>query len=393
MSARSSTVPDNVTELEIESDASTPAQEHRASSPEPASATEVKPEAKADKVRKSKAGRLVLMVSVPLLILAGGIFVWLTGGRFAETDNAYAHQTKVAISADVSGRIFSVSIKENQRVHAGDVLFTIDPEPFQIAVDEAKAALSKARLDVEQLKVSFHSAQATLKSAKDTLEVQQELFDRREILTKKGVAASSTLDELKLSLLSAKNAVTTGEKQVDNARAALGGNPSISTDDHPLVRTELAQLELAERNLKKSVVKAPIDGVVSKIDDMNVGQYVSAGSSMASLFGADHTWVEANFKETQLEGIQIGMPVEVTFDAYPNTRFEGKVNSISAGTGAEFALIPAQNATGNWVKVVQRVPVRVELETKEQDPTLRAGMSAVVSVDKGKSTLDKLRGL
>ena len=390
MSARTTTVADNVTELEIESDASTPESEDRipASAPLPQSE-----ENTADKGKKKMSGRFLLMVSVPLLIVLGGLWVWLTGGRFEETDNAYAHQTKVAISADISGRISFVGVKDNQHVSAGDVVFTLDPEPFQIAVDEQKAALAEARLDVEQLKVSFHTAKASLASARDTLAVQQELYDRRAILANKGIASSSTLDELKLSLLAAKNAVTTAEKQVDSARAALGGDPSIPTDEHPTVRTEIATLELAERNLRKTTIKAPSAGVIAQVDDMNVGQFVTAGSAMATLFEADDTWVEANFKETQLEGIKVGMPVDVTFDAYPSTHFDGKVSSISAGTGAEFALIPAQNATGNWVKVVQRVPVRIELEQAPETANLRSGMSAVVSVDKGQSTLDKLKGI
>nr|WP_321526891.1 HlyD family secretion protein [uncultured Cohaesibacter sp.] len=386
MNARTPVVAENATK--VEGDASNPADKHRVK--ESAPAVEGLKEERPKLARKKRTGRLLVMVSVPLLILLGGLWVWLTGGRFEETDNAYAQQTKIAISADVSGRIQTVSVSENQKVKAGDTLFTLDPEPFQIAVDEAEADLSKARLDVEQLKVSFHTAQASLASAQDSLQVQQELYDRRAILAEKGVTSNSTLDELKLSLLSAKNAVTTAQQQVENARAALGGNPSMPTDEHPLVRTEMAKLELAERNLVKTTIKAPSAGVISKIDNMNVGQFVTAGSSMASLFEADNTWVDANFKETQLEGIEIGMPVEVTFDAYPSAHFNGKVSSISAGTGAEFALIPAQNATGNWVKVVQRVPVRIELDKTQQSGRLRSGLSAVVSVDTGQTSFDKL---
>ena len=264
---------------------------------------------------------------------------------------------------------------------------------FRSQWTKPKPLLAKHVLDVEQLKVSFHTAKAALDSARDTLAVQQELYDRSAILAEKGIASSSKLDELKLSLLAAKNAVTKAQQQVESARAALGGDPSIPTDEHPMVRTELAKLELAERNLSKTTVKAPSAGVIAQVDDMNVGQFVTTGSAMASLFETDDTWVEANFKETQLEGIKVGMPVDVTFDAYPDTHFDGKVSSISAGTGAEFALIPAQNATGNWVKVVQRVPVRIELEKAPQTANLRSGMSAVVSVDTGKSTLDKLSGI
>ncbi|WP_319533712.1 HlyD family secretion protein [uncultured Cohaesibacter sp.] len=340
--------------------------------------------------RPRRIGRFALMIIVPLMLVAGGGWVWLTGGRFEETDNAYAQQTKIAISADVSGRIQSVDVAENQKVSEGDVLFTLDPEPFQIAVDQAKASLGKIRLDVEQLKVNYHTAVALLAAARDTLKVQQELYDRRAILAEKGVTSNNSLEELKLSLLEAKSAVTSAEKTVDNRLAALGGDPTLATDDHPLVRSAIAELKLAERNLTKTTVKAPGTGVINQIDDMNVGQYVTAGTSMASLFEVDKTWVDANFKETQLEHINIGMPVEVTFDAYPNDHFKGRVTSISSGTGAEFALIPAQNATGNWVKVVQRVPVRIEADEDAFSDRLRSGMSAVVSVDTGKTTLDRL---
>ena len=335
--------------------------------------------------------RMALMAIVPLALVIGGGWVWLTGGRYEETDNAYAQQTQVSISSDVSGRILSVGVKENQSVAAGDTLFTLDPEPFQIAVDQAQSALSKVRLDVEQLKVGYQTATATLKSARDTLRIQQELYDRRAILADKGVTSSNSLDELKLSLVQAQSAVTMAEKQVDNARAALGGNPDIKTDAHPLVRQALADLHLAERNLEKTTVKAPTDGVINQIGTVNVGQYVKAGSEMATLFEVNDTWVDANYKETQLTHMRVGMPAKVEFDAYPDVTFAAHVASISSGTGAEFALIPAQNATGNWVKVVQRVPVRIEfddLTTKDGQP-LRSGLSANVSIDTGATTLDR----
>ena len=335
--------------------------------------------------------RMALMAIVPLALVIGGGWVWLTGGRYEETDNAYAQQTQVSISSDVSGRILTVGVKENQSVAAGDTLFTLDPEPFQIAVDQAQSALSKVRLDVEQLKVGYQTATATLKSARDTLRIQQELYDRRAILADKGVTSSNSLDELKLSLVQAQSAVTMAEKKVDNARAALGGNPDIKTDAHPLVRQALADLHLAERNLEKTTVKAPADGVINQIGTVNVGQYVKAGSEMATLFEVNDTWVDANYKETQLTHMRVGMPAKVEFDAYPDATFAAHVASISSGTGAEFALIPAQNATGNWVKVVQRVPVRIEfddLTTKDGQP-LRSGLSANVSIDTGATTLDR----
>ncbi|SNY90722.1 membrane fusion protein, multidrug efflux system [Cohaesibacter sp. ES.047] len=346
--------------------------------------------AEASSSSSKRTGRLALMLIVPLALVVGGGWFWLTGGRFEETDNAYAQQAQVAISSDVSGRILSVDVEESQRVSAGDVLFKLDSEPFQIAVDQAEASLGKIRLDVEQLKVNYQTATAMRDASRETLKVQQELYDRRAILAKKGVTSNNSLDELKLSLLQAKSAVTSAEKTVDKARAALAGNPKIATDDHPLVRQANAALKLAKRNLAKATVKAPHDGIVNHIDELNTGQYIDAGTAVASLFEVNKTWVDANFKETQLENIRIGMPVDVTFDAYPGTHFKGRVASISSGTGAEFSLIPAQNATGNWVKVVQRVPVRIEPENDSFSDRLRSGMSAVVSIDTGKTTLNRL---
>ncbi|WP_319498535.1 biotin/lipoyl-binding protein [uncultured Cohaesibacter sp.] len=234
--------------------------------------------------RKTSRLRLLLMLILPLALGMGGCWVWLTGGRFEETDNAYAQQTTVSVSADVSGRILSVSVSENQPVKAGAILFTLDPEPFQIAIDRAEATLNKVRLDVEQLKVSYQTAVTSLETARSALEIQQDHYDRRAILVEKGVNSSSSLDELKLSLVDANSAVMNAEKRVESALAALGGHATIATDGHPLVRSALADLKRAKRDLAKSVIKAPGDGIVNQIDNMNIGQYVTAGSEMAMLF-------------------------------------------------------------------------------------------------------------
>ncbi len=367
-------------------------------SPAPSPIPAQSPEGRSDKRghrrfgsgRRGKILRNSLMLIVPLALVTAGLYAWLIGGRYETTDNAYAKQTKVSISTDVSGRIQTVRVTENQHVSAGDVLFTLDPEPFQIAIQRAQAALGRARLDVEQLKVDHETAVSALDIARSTLKIQSELYDRRAILATKGVTSSTSRDELKLSLVQAQSAVTSAEKRVENTLAALGGTPDIATDDHPRVRAALADLRLAERDLAKTAVKAPANGIINQVDDMNVGEYVAAGSGLATLFEVGKTWVDANLKETQLEFVRVGMPVEVTFDAYPDDVFQGRVASISSGTGAEFALIPAQNATGNWVKVVQRVPVRIELLDNDRSEQLRSGMSAIVSVDTGKTKLDRL---
>ncbi len=342
--------------------------------------------------RKRRPGRLLLMVAVPLLLVAAGGYFYLTGGRYEETDNAYLQQVKVSISPDIAGRITAVNVAENQMVQAGDVLFAIDAEPYRIALDQANAALGSARVTVEQLKVGYITAQTALTAARNTLAIQQAAFDRQNNLVTQGIASTATLDQPKLSLQQAQNAVATADQQVAAAAAALGGDPQVATDEHPAVKTALAQVALAERNLGKTEVAAPAAGVLSQVASLNVGQFVATGTTIASLVETSSTWVEANFKETQLGAIRIGMPAEVTIDAMPGVEIEGRVSSIGAATGSEFSLIPAQNATGNWVKVVQRIPVRIDFGVDGVDVALRSGMSALVSVDTGKSTLDKLQG-
>lgn len=342
--------------------------------------------------KKRRPGRLLLMVSVPVLLVAAGGYFYLNGGRFEETDNAYVQQAKVAISADVAGRITEVDVSENMQVHAGDPIFAIDAEPYEIALEQANAALGTARVNVEQLKVAYATAEKALTAAEDVLAIQQSSFDRQDSLVQQGIASTATLDTPKLSLQQAQNAVSTAQQQVNNAAAALGGSADIATDSHPAVKTALAQVSLAERNLAKTKVVAVTDGVVSQIASLNVGQFVAAGTTIASLVETRSSWVEANFKETQLAGIHVGMHAEVMVDAIPGHALEGTVTSIGAATGSEFSLIPAQNATGNWVKVVQRVPVRVDFDEDVSADLLRSGMSALVSVDTGANTLERMTG-
>ncbi len=330
--------------------------------------------------KKRNGRRIALLASVPVILAAVGGYFYLTGGRYQDTDNAYVQQAKVSLSADVAGRIQSVSVHDNQVVKAGDVLFAIDPIPYEIALAQSDAALATARVNVEQLKVAYGTAQAQLAASQSTLALRQAAFDRKNALVQGGNASDATLDDVKLALETAQNAVTAATQQVASASAALTGNPDIATDDHPAVRAALAAHDAAARNLAKTTVTAPADGIVSQVSSLNVGQFIATGTTIASLIETGDTWVEANFKETQLASIAEGMPVEVKIDAYPGVVFEGHLDSISAATGAEFALIPAQNATGNWVKVTQRVPARVSISPVE-GKVLRAGMSAVVAVD------------
>jgi membrane fusion protein (multidrug efflux system) len=355
----------------------------------PAEAQAAIPEASfPPKKRKRRLLRLTLMVSVPLLRAVVGAYFWLTGGRYIETDNAYVKQTMAAVSADVAGKIVEVDVKESQKVKAGDVLFRIDPEPFRIAVDQDEAALASARLQVKQLRAAYATAEAKLDADRATAEIRHRELTRSADLAGKGFAAASALDESRLAAQQADAQVELSQRAVDAAAAALDGKPDAPIDDHPIVQAALAAKEKAKLDLARTTVRAPKDGVASQVAKLNVGQYVSEGTEMLSLVETSDTWIEANFKETQLTEVHPGQPAEVTVDTYPGLKLEGKVQSIGAATGSEFSLIPAQNATGNWVKVVQRIPVRIRVDQKGAD-ILRAGMSSDVTIDTGKTRLDR----
>ena len=362
----------------------------KAEAPAPQSAPS--PQAAAPEAAPKKKGgsrRLILMVAVPLVLVVAGGYFWLTGGRYEDTDNAYVQQAKVSLSADIAGRITAVNVGENEVVKAGDVLFTIDPQPYQIALDQANAALASARVNVQQLKVAYGTAQVQLNAATQTLAIRKAAFDRQNALVQQGVNSNSTLDDTKLAFQAAQTAVDQANQQVATATAALGGDPNIDIDKHPAVLAAQAQVENAQRNLSKTTVVAPAGGIVANVSSLNAGQFVAAGTTIATLVETDGTWVEANYKETQLADLKVGQPAEIKVDAYSGA-IKGTVESIGAATGSEFSLIPAQNATGNWVKVVQRIPVRIKLA--DASDALKTGMSATVTVDTGRSTLDKLMG-
>ena len=358
--------------------------------PTQSESTPVEPEMTPDDGVKPKARRRILMFCVPVLLAVAGGYVWLTGGRYVTTDNAYVHQPMVNVSPDVSGRISEVDVVENQMVQAGMPLFRLDPEPLNIALAEAEAALSGARLSVAQLRAAYDTAQAKLAATLHIKDVRDREFERQKELSSRGISSSAALDESTMAVYTSENDVNLARAAVEAAAAALGGDPAIKTDNFPAVRTALAKRAAARRNLSKAVVLAPVTGVISQIESLNVGQYVTPAATVASVVKTGETWIEANYKETQLETLKIGQPVEVEVDAYPGIKLEGIVESISSATGSQFSLIPAQNATGNWVKVVQRLSIRIGVTPDAAHP-LRDGMSTTVSIDTGLSRLDKLK--
>ncbi|MDB5663748.1 HlyD family secretion protein [Cypionkella sp.] len=328
--------------------------------------------------------RRTLMVLGPLLLLAAAGIYWLMGGRYEETENAYLHQARISVASYVPGRIDKVLVNDNQVVKSGDILFQVDPVPFRLAQAQADAAVSAARISVEQLKLAYGTAQANLQLAEDEASYQAIERERQESLGAKGVSTDSNLIDARHEERTALDERDLAKQAVASALAAIGGDPNIPTDNHPTVRNAIIAREQAAYNLANAVVKAPADGVVYQASSFKPGQMVSAGQSLFALVQTSDIWVDANFKETQLAGITVGAPAELTFDADPGRKIEAVVAAIGAGTGSEFSLLPAQNATGNWVKVTQRVPVTLRLLNPEDAKGLASGVSASVSVDTGR---------
>ncbi|WP_187326830.1 HlyD family secretion protein [Martelella lutilitoris] len=332
---------------------------------------------------RRRPGRFALMASLPVLLAAVGGYVYVTGGRVVSTENAYISQDQVRIVPQVSGEITAVGADENDRIARGSLLFAIDDTTYVNAVDQAKAAVASARLGVEKLKSDYLKAEAQLDTAREALEIARTRETRQKTLLDQGAVSQTALDEADLTLKTAEGAVVSARQDVASAKAALGGDPDIETDRHPDVMAALARLSAAEINLKRTKVTAPADGIVTQTTSLRPGQYVSTASSVLTLVETGSTVIEANFKETDLAHMRAGQPVAITIDAYPDAPIKGTVESIGAGTGSAFSLIPAQNASGNWVKVVQRVPVRIALAINDRTPPLRIGMSATVGVDTG----------
>lgn len=333
--------------------------------------------------RKRRWTRTLLMAIVPLALIAGGSYVWVTGGRFQETENANLRQARVTIASEAPGRIVETKIADNMPVKAGDTLFVVDPEPYRIALSQADAALAGARLNVEQLRAAYSQAQAQEKIAAGEVDYFQSELDRQTALSKKGVSTQATLDSARRDLVKAQDELAAARQAVIGAKAALGGDPSIQTDKHPAVLSALAARDKAAYDLEQTTVRAPADGVIYQASSFRPGQLVAAGTPLFTLVETNESWVDANFKETQLANLKVGQSAEVTFDMFPDRSLHAVVDSIGAGTGAEFSLLPAQNATGNWVKVTQRIPVRLKVKSTDADLLLRSGMSATVEVDTG----------
>jgi len=325
--------------------------------------------------------RKPLLIGVPVLILVGLGVLWLVSGRTQSTDDAYVRAAQVTISANVSGRVLDVAVHDNQKVHKGEVLFRLDDRPFRIAVAEARARVASARLSIQALKATYRQRLADVKGAQDELAYAQREYDRQSRLLKSGIASQAQADRALQALNAAQQKLAASRQQGTSTRADLDNNPDIEADQHPTVQLALAELARAQLNLSYTTITAPIDGVVTRVESLQPGNYIVAATPAFALVSDRDVWVEANFKEDQLTHMRVGQSARIKIDAYPGNPLMARVVSLSPGTGAQFSVLPPENATGNWVKVVQRLPVRLEFTAST--PPLRSGLSAVVDVDTG----------
>ena len=334
-------------------------------------------------VRKTRLQRLrwPLMSLAAIAVLGGGTYFYITGGRYQSTDDAYAQAGTASISARVPGRVSEIDVRDNDLVKRGATLFKLDDAPFRIAVNDAAAQLADTRLQIESLKSTYRQRQVELRAARDTQAYMQQQYDRQTRLLASGITSQSQFDQAAHALDAARQQVANVQQQIGVALANLGGDPNIAPERHPRVEQAQAALDRAQLNLSYTVISAPTDGVVAKVEQLQVGDTIAASTPVFALVSTRDVWIEANFKEVQLARMRAGQMATVEIDRYPGRRFSAEVTSVSPGTGSQFSVLPPENATGNWVKVVQRVPVRLQLTHVDAGFILQAGLSANVTVD------------
>lgn len=327
-------------------------------------------------IRERRLPRIAAMLSVPLLLLAAGAYFWLTSGRTVSTDNAQVNAHVVEVSSEVAGRISEVLVGENQHVHRGDLLFRLDPEPFRIALAEADAAVGNAQLTIAQLESTYHAKEADTQKSTSDVSLARDTFRRQQELLARGFTTRASFDAAKAGLAAAEAQEASARSEAESARAVIGTS---AQGGHPQIEAAIAARDKARLDLKRTEVRAPIDGRVTQSDKLQPGTMAIQMLPMVNIVSDSGYWIDANFKETQLDHIRVGQRADIELDAIPGRTLKGHVIGINAGTGSQFSLLPPQNATGNWVKVTQRVPVRILIDDRLDRP-LVAGWSAHVTV-------------
>ena len=333
--------------------------------------------------------RFILLVIAPLIAAAAGLLLYVMGGRYVSTDDAYVHAAKLMVSTDISGIVSSVDVHEGQPVKAGDILFRVDPRQFQIALDNAKANLAQTALSIEAMKQDYTRMQHDIAAEQAQVELDQTTFDRDTALLRSATVSQSSYDQARYTLDADKSKFEALRQLAQVQLARLGGSVDIPAAQHPQYLQAQAQVDEVQRQLDHTIVRAPFDGVVTQVASLQPGTYLVAQTAALTNTGAvalvatNDLWVDANMKETDLTHVKTGDHADVSVDSYPGHVWSGTVESIAPAAGSEFSILPAQNSSGNWVKVVQRIPVRIKVDPKSENLPLRAGMSVTVDIDTG----------
>lgn len=326
--------------------------------------------------------RQLLFALLPVALIAGG-YTYVTGGQVMSTDNAYVQADIVGISTDVAGIVSEVDVRDNQPVKAGEVLFRLDDKPFRFALERADAQIGVVSNDLAALKATYKGMQSQIAQAESDIAFFQTTFKRQQDLATKSVASQATYDQAKHDLDGSQQKLVQLQTQLAGIAAGLNGKPDAPIEEHPRYRDAVAARAEAARQLDHTVVRASMDGIVTNVPSLQKGQYLAEATNAFSLVSTDHVWIQANPKETELTWVWPGQKAEIYVDTYPGANWSGTVDSISPASAASFSLLPAQNTSGNWVKVVQRIAMRVKIETPPDRPQLRAGMSVTLDVDTG----------
>ncbi len=324
-----------------------------------------------------------LMAGGVVVVIVGGAGYWLTSGRWVDTDDAYVQADSMTLSTDVSGIVAAIPVHEGQAVTAGEVLFRLDPEKFQIALDNAHANLAQIRLNTDAMRADYQSALRDAGAKQQQVRSDQSTYDRYAALMKSHAVTQQETDDARYKLAADQQALGAADSQARAQLAKLAGNADVKAEDLPAYKQAQAQIAEAQREMDHSVVRAPYNGIVTQVNKLQIGMFLGASTAAFGLVSTDHVWVQAEPKETQLTFAKVGDPVHISFDIYPGRTWTGTVEDIAPATDQNFSLLPAENSSGNWVKVVQRIPVRIRVDRKPGDPLLRAGMSADIDIDTG----------
>ncbi|WP_430429115.1 HlyD family efflux transporter periplasmic adaptor subunit [Parasphingorhabdus sp.] len=323
--------------------------------------------------------RWIVMLSVPLAILIFGVYYYITSGRYVSTENAYVKQDIVSISPEIGGKIVEVNVQENDYVRAGDLLFRIDPAPFALAVSQADADIAAAQVTVQNLQTDYDTSGVDIAAARSDIALAQANFERQAALMERGFATKADYQAAQHEVEQAQAKLQVAQASVVSARSRLASGTAVPGQNPDVARAQVAK-EQALLDLSRTDVRAPVSGRIAQASRLQTGQMMMAGLPVVSLVDNENSWIEANFKETDLAKMAVGQKATVTFDAYPGVTLNGRVESIGSGTGSEFSVLPAQNANGNWVKVTQRVPVKIQILDKSPRQLI-AGISAEVTID------------